>query len=240
VQSLRRVVGDLIGLLFGRICGVGDSRRALFLALLGLALNLLAAISRRGVALRATRLRTARLGCTRLRTARLGFTRLCTARLGVARLGLARLDITRLRVTVVQSFRRLIGGLIGLLFGSIAGLVDCFDALTHPRPYGETVAPSNALNMLYNWRNAQFDGALIEQFIHCVGIFPVGALVELHSSETGIVIAQNPAMRLMPRVMVVLDARGKPIKPQKIVDRASIKRTLEKGSVPIDTSEFFL
>ena len=68
----------------------------------------------------------------------------------------------------------------------------------------------------------------------------MGALVELHSSETGIVIAQNPAMRLMPRVMVVLDARGKPIKPQKIVDRASIKRTLEKGSVPIDTSEFFL
>jgi HD-GYP domain-containing protein (c-di-GMP phosphodiesterase class II) len=135
--------------------------------------------------------------------------------------------------------RGLTGPDIGL-FGSIAGLVDCFDALTHPRPYGETVAPSNALNMLYNWRNAQFDGALIEQFIHCVGIFPVGALVELHSSETGIVIAQNPAMRLMPRVMVVLDARGKPIKPQKIVDRASIKRTLEKGSVPIDTSEFFL
>ncbi|MNC90356.1 hypothetical protein D3C83_64450 [compost metagenome] len=68
----------------------------------------------------------------------------------------------------------------------------------------------------------------------------MGALVELYSSEIGIVIAQNPMMRLMPRVMVVLDARGKPVKPQKIVDRASIKRTLEKGSVPLDTSEFFL
>ncbi len=135
--------------------------------------------------------------------------------------------------------RGLKGGEIGL-FGGIAGLVDCFDAMTHPRPYGETLAPSNALNMLYGWRNAQFDGPLIEQFIHCVGIFPVGALVELYSSEIGIVIAQNPMMRLMPRVMVVLDAKGKPVKPQKIVDRASIKRTLEKGSVPLDTSEFFL
>ena len=135
--------------------------------------------------------------------------------------------------------RGLKGGAIGL-FGGIAGLVDCFDALTHPRPYGETLAPSNALNMLYGWRNAQFDGPLIEQFIHCVGIFPVGALVELYSGEVGIVIAQNPMMRLMPRVMVALDARGKPVKPQKIVDRASIKRTLEKGSVPLDTSEFFL
>ena len=126
------------------------------------------------------------------------------------------------------------------LFGSIAGLVDCFDALTHPRPYGETLAPSNALNMLYNWRNAQFDGALVEQFIHCVGIFPVGALVELYSGEIGIVIAQNPVMRLMPRVMVVLDAKGNLLKPQKIIDKAGIKRTLEKGSVPVDTSEFFL
>ena len=135
--------------------------------------------------------------------------------------------------------RGLRGGDIGL-FGGIAGLVDCFDALTHTRPYGETMSPSNALNMIYNWRNAQFDGGLIEQFIHCVGIFPVGALVELYSSEIGIVIAQNPAMRLMPRVMVVLDARGKQIKPQKIIDRASIKRTMEKGSVAIDTSEFFL
>ncbi len=126
------------------------------------------------------------------------------------------------------------------LFGGIAGLVDCFDALTHARPYGETLAPSNALNMLYGWRNAQFDGPLIEQFIHCVGIFPVGALVELYSSEIGIVIAQNPVMRLMPRVMVVLDARKNPIKPPRIVDRASIKCTLEKGSIPLDASEFFL
>ena len=126
------------------------------------------------------------------------------------------------------------------LFGSIAGLVDCFDALTAPRPYGQALAPSNALNMLYDWRDTQFDGPLVEQFIQCIGIYPVGALVELHSGEVGIVIAQNPILRLLPRVMVVLDAKGAPLKPQRIVDRASIKRTLEKGSVPINASEFFI
>jgi hypothetical protein len=142
------------------------------------------------------------------------------------------------------------GGEIGL-FGAIAGLVDCFDALTHPRPYGEALSPSNALNLLYKWRDAQFDGPLIEQFIQCIGIFPVGAIVELNSGETGIVIAQNLARRLLPRVMVALDARGNPIRPQKILDLSKdpkvtpdmpyrIKRTLEKGSVPIDPSEFFL
>jgi HD-GYP domain-containing protein (c-di-GMP phosphodiesterase class II) len=142
------------------------------------------------------------------------------------------------------------GDQIGL-FGSIAGLVDCFDAMTHPRPYAEVYSPSNALNHLYNTRNVQFDGPLVEQFVQCIGIFPVGALVELNSGEIGIVIAQNLVRRLLPKVMVVLDAQGGVKRPQLILDLAQepkaapgvpyrIKRTLEQGSVPIDPSEFFL
>lgn len=137
------------------------------------------------------------------------------------------------------------------LFGSIAGLVDCFDAMTHVRPSAEVLSPSNALNQLYNARNVLFDGPLVEQFVQCIGIFPVGALVELNSGEIGIVIAQNMVRRLMPRVMVVLDARGAVLRPQVILDLANepkaspgvpyhIKRTLEQGSVPIDPAEFFL
>ncbi len=142
------------------------------------------------------------------------------------------------------------GDQIGL-FGSIAGLVDCFDAMTHPRPYAEVYSPSNALNHLYNTRNVQFDGPLVEQFVQCIGIFPVGALVELNSGEIGIVIAQNLVRRLLPKVMVVLDAQGAAKRPQLILDLAQepkaapsvpyrIKRTLEQDSVPIDPSEFFL
>jgi HD-GYP domain-containing protein (c-di-GMP phosphodiesterase class II) len=137
------------------------------------------------------------------------------------------------------------------LFGSIAGMVDCFDALTHPRPYAEPLAPSNALSMLYNWRDSRFDRPLVEQFIQCIGIYPVGALVELNSGDIGIVIAQNMVRRLQPRVMVVIDAKGNRLNPQLILDLARdpmmnketpyrIKRTLEKGSVAIDSSEFFI
>jgi HD-GYP domain-containing protein (c-di-GMP phosphodiesterase class II) len=137
------------------------------------------------------------------------------------------------------------------LFGSIAGLIDCFDALTHPRPYGEALAPSNALSRLYDWRNTLFDGPLVEQFIQCIGIYPVGAIVELNSGECGIVIAQNLARRLQPRVMVVVDAKGNPLRPQKILDLAKdpkvdaetpyrIRRTLEKAGFPVDSAEFFL
>jgi HD-GYP domain-containing protein (c-di-GMP phosphodiesterase class II) len=136
------------------------------------------------------------------------------------------------------------------LFGSIAGLVDCFDALTRQRPYAEALSPSNALSKLYDWRDTLFDGSLVQQMIQCIGIYPVGAAVELNTGEVGIVIAQNLVRRLQPRVMVVLDAKGNPLRPQKILDlvkepRAGpdmpyrIKRTLEKGSVKIDASEFF-
>jgi len=137
------------------------------------------------------------------------------------------------------------------LFGAIAGLIDCFDALTHPRPYAEPLSPSNALNKLYKERNILFDGPLVEQYIQCIGIFPVGALVEMNSGEVGLVIAQNLARRLLPRVMLILDPDGNQIRPQRILDLAKepkaapdtpyrIKRTLEKGSVPIDPSEFFI
>ena len=137
------------------------------------------------------------------------------------------------------------------LFGSIAGLVDCFDALTRPRPYAEALSPSNALSKLYDWRDTQFDGSLVQQMIQCIGIYPVGAAVELNTGEIGIVIAQNLVRRLQPRVMVVLDAKGNRLNPQLILDLSKapkmdpetpyrIKRTLEKSSVPIDASEFFL
>ncbi len=146
--------------------------------------------------------------------------------------------------------RRLKGDEIGL-FGGIASLVDHFDELTQPKPFGEALAPSNALSLLYKTRDQLFSGPLVEQFIQCIGIYPVGAIVELNSGEIGIVIAQNLARRLLPRVMVVLDAKGNPLRPQKILDLANdpkvspgtpyrIKRTMEKDSVAIDPAEFFI
>ena len=135
--------------------------------------------------------------------------------------------------------RGLRGSQIGL-FGGIAALVDCFDALTQPRPYGEPMSPSNALDMLYKSRDVHFDGPLVEQFIQCIGIYPVGAVVELYSGEIAVIIAQNPTLRLFPKAMTVLDSKGKPVKPPTVIERAKIKRSLEKGSVSFDTSELFI
>jgi HD-GYP domain-containing protein (c-di-GMP phosphodiesterase class II) len=145
--------------------------------------------------------------------------------------------------------KKLRGKEIGLV-GSIAAIVDTFDALTARRPYAEPVAPSTALSMLYKWRGTFFDPFLVEQFIRCIGIFPIGSTVELNSGESGIVIAQNLEKRLQPRVMVIRDAAGNPIKPQKLVDLSRapkiasgepyrIKRTLEYGRIPVTAENLF-
>jgi HD-GYP domain-containing protein (c-di-GMP phosphodiesterase class II) len=125
------------------------------------------------------------------------------------------------------------------LFGSMAGLIDNFDALTEPRSYGETLAPAAALRVLYDERDIKFDGPLVEQFIQCIGTYPVGAVVELHSGEIAIVIARNPRLTLFPRVMVILDIHRNKLITPKIIEQAGIKRTLPKGSVEIDPAEYF-
>ena len=142
------------------------------------------------------------------------------------------------------------GPQIGMI-GSIAAIADTFDALTTRRPYGEPVSPSTALSMLYKWRGTFFDSALVEQFIRCIGIFPLGSVVEFNSGEIGIVIAQNTEKRLQPRVMVIRDPAGNPLKPQKLLDLSRepkwsadepyrIKRTLEYGKAAVSAESLFM
>jgi HD-GYP domain-containing protein (c-di-GMP phosphodiesterase class II) len=145
--------------------------------------------------------------------------------------------------------RGLKGDQIGL-YGSMAAIADSFEALTATRPYAEALSPSSALSFLYKERGSGFHAELVEQFIQCVGVFPVGSVVELNSGEIGIVITQNLVRRLKPRVMVVLDAQGHPMRPHKILDLDKdpkagpdepyrIRRTMEQTKLQIDPRELF-
>jgi HD-GYP domain-containing protein (c-di-GMP phosphodiesterase class II) len=145
---------------------------------------------------------------------------------------------------------RLQGQNIGMI-GSIAAIVDSYDAMTVRRPYAEPQPPSAAISTLYKLRGLRYDAALVEQFIRCIGIFPVGSFVKLNSGEVAIVIAQNAARRLQPRVMVVRDAEGQPMRPQKMLDLSRepkafagepyrILTTLERDAVPSAADELFM
>jgi HD-GYP domain-containing protein (c-di-GMP phosphodiesterase class II) len=135
--------------------------------------------------------------------------------------------------------------------GAIAALVDSYVELTCARPSAEQSTASNALSLLHKLRGTLFHEALVEQFIQCIGIYPVGSAVELNSGEIGLVVAQNPARRLQPRVMVMLDARRNPLPAQRMLDLLKepklgsddvyrIRRALPRDTLTIDARDFVI
>ena len=91
------------------------------------------------------------------------------------------------------------------LFGRMAAVIDSFDAMTSHRPYQKAMSRHEALNHLYRGHDALYQRDIVEQLLQCLGIYPTGTLVELSSGEVGIVMAQNQARRLRPRLMLLLD-----------------------------------
>jgi HD-GYP domain-containing protein (c-di-GMP phosphodiesterase class II) len=91
------------------------------------------------------------------------------------------------------------------LLGRIAGIVDSFDAMTSARPFRPALSRAAALQALYRERGRLYQPELVEQFVQCLGVYPVGTLVELSTGEVGIVMAQNPTRRLRPKLMLLTD-----------------------------------
>lgn len=92
------------------------------------------------------------------------------------------------------------------LLGRIAGIVDSFDAMTSVRPFRPALSRAAALQVLYRERGHLYQPELVEQFLQCLGVYPVGTLVELSTGEVGIVMAQNPTRRLRPKLMLLTSA----------------------------------
>jgi putative nucleotidyltransferase with HDIG domain len=89
-------------------------------------------------------------------------------------------------------------------FGMIAAIVDVYDAITSDRIYQEGISALDALKKMYEWRGRDFHPHLVEQFIQCIGIFPIGSVVVLNTDEIGVVRTLNRDQRLRPQVVLVL------------------------------------
>jgi len=109
------------------------------------------------------------------------------------------------------------GAKIGL-FGQVGAIVDSYDAITSDRSYHKGMPAHDALRKMYEWRRKDFHEKLVEQFIQCMGIYPIGSVVELNTGGIGVVVSMNRTWRLRPRVALVLDATKQPYQTPRIVD----------------------
>jgi HD-GYP domain-containing protein (c-di-GMP phosphodiesterase class II) len=89
------------------------------------------------------------------------------------------------------------------LFGRMAAIADTFSAMTNPRPYTKIVPAYEALQAMVKLGREFYHIPMVEQFIHAIGIFPVGSMVELSTGEIAVVISHSKVRRLKPRVLVI-------------------------------------
>jgi len=104
---------------------------------------------------------------------------------------------------------------------TIVGLVDSYEAMLAERPYRAPKTSFEALMEIYEERDRSLPNAIVEQFIQCVGIFPIGSFVELTSGEIGVVVYRDRIQQLKPKVLILLNEEGGRIENPETVNLAA-------------------
>jgi len=137
------------------------------------------------------------------------------------------------------------------IFGRIAGIVDTYDAMTTRKPYLPALAAYDAARELNEMRDKQFQGEVVEQFLQMIGMFPTGSVVELSDGSIGLVLEQNRANRLRPKVMLLMNKNGDTYEQRRIMDLSAVSgkrngagelfiaKGHEHGAFGIDPASFF-
>ena len=136
-------------------------------------------------------------------------------------------------------------------YARMVAIIDVYDRLTHVANKQRYITSTDALKNMYEYRNVFFDGELIERFIQCLGIYPVGTVVELGSGEIGVVISVEPDHHLLPKLMLVRDGTKQPIYPPRIVnlrhyrgltesEKYAVRRVLQPNAYGIDLKKYML
>ena len=113
-------------------------------------------------------------------------------------------------------------------FGRIAGIADCYDAMTSESAYSKPMAAYDAARALNEMRGKEFAAEVVGQFLATMGMFPVASLVELNDGSVAVVLEQNPNNVLRPKVLLLLDQNKEPL-PQP--------RVVEMRDLPLDATQ---
>ncbi|MBI4698163.1 MAG: HD domain-containing protein [Nitrospirae bacterium] len=137
------------------------------------------------------------------------------------------------------------------LFSKIITIADRYDAMTSARVYARIpLPPDRALSMMLTKSGTELDPYLVKVFINMIGIYPIGTLVMLDSSELGLVFESNSNQDFndRPRVLIIMDNTG--TKRHNIVDlmeknndgnfKRTIIKTLDPNQYNINLAEYLL
>ncbi|MGX9462289.1 HD-GYP domain-containing protein [Shewanella sp. A14] len=129
------------------------------------------------------------------------------------------------------------------LHGRMSCIVDIFDALTATRCYKEAMSPAAAFKVLLSLTPFHLDPQLVYEFIRCVGVYPVGSLVQLSDDRVGIVWDAKGRDALHPIVKCFYSLKHKRYTEVTMVDLLKSELHIEKGvspsSLDVDPSPYY-
>lgn len=136
-------------------------------------------------------------------------------------------------------------------FGAMAGIVDWYESSVHPYDSEIALSSIEAIEQLQQMRGTKYQPEIVDQFVQAIGLYPTGTLVELSSGEVGIIVAQNRARRLQPKVVVVTNAAKERLEAFHTIDllmqkthgstkELRIVKSLQMGAYGIDPKELYL
>lgn len=129
------------------------------------------------------------------------------------------------------------------LHGRMSCIVDIFDALTATRCYKEAMSPAAAFKILLSLTPFHLDEKLVYDFIRCVGVYPVGSLVELSDGRIGIVWEAKDRDALHPVLKCFYSIKLKRYTSVTMVDLLKSDLHIERGVSPsslnVDPAPFY-
>jgi len=90
----------------------------------------------------------------------------------------------------------------------VTSVCDVFDAVTSPRCYKAGMESVLGLRIVYEGGGEQFNKELANDFIRCIGMYPVGTCVMLADGKSGVVVGSTEDMT-RPIVQILYDEKKK-------------------------------
>jgi HD-GYP domain-containing protein (c-di-GMP phosphodiesterase class II) len=104
------------------------------------------------------------------------------------------------------------------LSARIVTVADAYEAMVSQRPYKSSVIGYSAMKNILSDNGKHFDPKVLRAFLECIGVFPVGSIVQLNNASIGRVVENHGEAPLRPTIELLIDEYGSKFGEKELVD----------------------